>query len=236
MLLPKRLARKIRSRLRPANTDPLRVLHRDDLYASGPPVDACFGDLLEFVAANAGPRVLDIGCGLAPYVAALNQRGFQAEGIELDPDCVAGALALGRPVKRMDATKLAYEDNSFDSCVLIDVIEHLDHYEKALREAARVARHNLLISVPSIDSIVPLVAWHVIPRHMLEPSHVNFFTLQNLQHLLHRLFPQARCVVEGYSPFFAPMTEVQLFYQLRALVDFTGGAPAVAAPETVSAP
>jgi SAM-dependent methyltransferase len=203
-------------------------LHRDEIYASGPPVDAVFGELLDYVVSHAGPRVLDIGCGLGPYVDALNQRGFQAEGIELDRDFVAQAQALGRPVKRMDATKLSYADNSFDTCILIEVIEHLDQYEAALREAARVARRNLIISVPAIDSIEVLVPWHVIPRHLLEPTHVNFFSLYNLTTLLQRLFPQARTVVEGYSPFFAPVTEVQLFYQLRALVDFTPQAPSAA--------
>jgi 2-polyprenyl-3-methyl-5-hydroxy-6-metoxy-1,4-benzoquinol methylase len=239
MRSPSELARAVRGKLKRTPTDPYRVFHRDEIYASGPPVDDVFGELLDYVVQNSGPRVLDIGCGVGPYVAALNQRGFQAEGIELDPECIRQAQALGRPVRRMDATKLTYADNSFDTCILIEVVEHLDAYEKALREAGRVARRNLLISVPAIDSIAALVPYHVVPRHLLEPTHVNFFSTLNLRTLLQRLFPEAHCVVEGYSSFFAEQApHLNLFYQLRALVDFTGEEPAVVAeaPQDVSTP
>jgi 2-polyprenyl-3-methyl-5-hydroxy-6-metoxy-1,4-benzoquinol methylase len=232
MRSPSEIARAVRSKLKRPNTDPYRIYHREDIYASGPPVDDVFGELLDYVVQHSGPRVLDIGCGVGPYVAALNQRGFQAEGIELDMACVRRAQELGRPVKRMDATKLSYADNSFDTCILIEVVEHLEAYEKALREAGRVARRNLIISVPAIDSIAALVPYHVIPRHLLEPTHVNFFSMLNLTKLIERLFPGAGCVVEGYSRFFDEQApHLELFYQLRALVSFTDEPPA-ATPET----
>jgi hypothetical protein len=51
-----------------------RVHHREDIYHSGPPVDAVHPELLDFIAGVCGDRVLDTGCGLGSYVRELNAR------------------------------------------------------------------------------------------------------------------------------------------------------------------
>ena len=48
------------------------VLHRENIYRSGAPVDALSDDILDFVLGNVGDTVLDIGCGAGPYVARIN--------------------------------------------------------------------------------------------------------------------------------------------------------------------
>ena len=98
------------------------VLYRENIYRSGAPVDALSDDILDFVLGNVGDTVLDIGCGAGPYVARINGEGRRCIGIDL-----------------------AFADNAFDSVVLIERLEHLPNYERALEEAARVARSSVVV-------------------------------------------------------------------------------------------
>lgn len=79
-------------------------------------------------------NVLDVGAGdgLITYLLG-------ATGIEYEPTAVAIANAIGVKVLHGDAYMLPFEDNSFDAVTMIDVIEHFDKPEDALREAHRVA-------------------------------------------------------------------------------------------------
>jgi len=47
------------------------VLHRNDIYGSGTPVDAVSEDMLNFIAIHAKKKILDIGCGLGSYMDRL---------------------------------------------------------------------------------------------------------------------------------------------------------------------
>ncbi|MDD5133565.1 MAG: methyltransferase domain-containing protein [Candidatus Nanoarchaeia archaeon] len=48
-----------------------------------------------------------------------------------------------------DATKLPYKDNSFDTVILSDVIEHIEDWQKALTESIRVSSKKVIITVPA---------------------------------------------------------------------------------------
>ena len=54
-----------------------------------------------------------------------------------------------------DATKLSFEESSFDVVTILEVIEHVPEAMKALAEAVRVARRCVIISVPSRDEHGP---------------------------------------------------------------------------------
>jgi 2-polyprenyl-3-methyl-5-hydroxy-6-metoxy-1,4-benzoquinol methylase len=197
-----------------------RVLGRDDVYGQGPPVDAAHEELLDFIAQVSRQRILDIGCGLGPYVAKLNSRGFSCVGIEIEAEQVRAAVALGRPVLLMDGRALGFADQTFDTCLLLEVIEHVPDFELLLRKAARVVRRNIIVSVPNINAIPSLSRYNVVPWHMLEATHVNFFTPEILQRVLERIFAgQAKVRVEEYAPFFPWAEGEQLYYQIRAVIE-----------------
>lgn len=207
-----------------------RVLRRKDIYLSGydtgPPVDAVHEELFEFIAGVSGNRILDIGCGLAPYTARLNQRGSDCIGVEISQDVVRAAGTLGRPVFLMDGRALAFRDAAFDTCILVESIEHIDEFELVLGEAARIARRNIVISVPNIASMPFLFRYHVMPLHLLENTHVNFFTPEILQRALERIFSgQAKVHVEPYGPFLPWAEGAQLYFHVRAVVEFTPKRP-----------
>lgn len=69
----------------------------------------------------------------------------------------------------LDAMDLPFEDKSFDVVTLLEVIEHLENPERAIREAIRVARRAVIASVPSKEDD--------------NPEHIQFFTMTSLTNL-----------------------------------------------------
>ena len=79
-------------------------------------------------------KLLDVGAGDGVITYKL-----RATGIDNELSAVFIAKALNVNVEYGDAYNLPFPDNSFDAVLMIDVIEHLDSPEIALREAKRVS-------------------------------------------------------------------------------------------------
>jgi ubiquinone/menaquinone biosynthesis C-methylase UbiE len=63
----------------------------------------------------------------------------------------------------MNAEELRFGPNSFDTVLMIEVLEHLPEPISALREAFRVAKKNVLISVPNTDVLPITSKYQVVP-------------------------------------------------------------------------
>ncbi len=97
-------------------------------------------------------QVLDVGCGRQPL------RKFLAENcdyISLDYPATGGKRYNARPHTFGDAHKLPFPDGSFDTVVLLEVLEHLPDPCGALEEARRVLVHGgrILVSTPFLYPI-----------------------------------------------------------------------------------
>ena len=79
-------------------------------------------------------KILDVGAGDGLITSMLG-----AVGIEYEDVGVKLAVEKGINVIQGDAYQLPFEDNSFEAVTMIDVLEHFDTPEIALREARRVA-------------------------------------------------------------------------------------------------
>ncbi|MGI9539461.1 MAG: class I SAM-dependent methyltransferase, partial [Miltoncostaeaceae bacterium] len=101
----------------------MAVQHRDDIYTIGPPATEPHPGLVAFAEEHAGPTVLDVGCGTGAYTAALAALGRAATGIELNPEYFAAARARGVDARVFDAGSIPFEDDSFDTAILFEVIE-----------------------------------------------------------------------------------------------------------------
>jgi len=164
-----------------------RVLHREDIYGSGPPVTMASSEVVSLIMLHGGDTVLDVGCGIGVYVAALRDRGISACGIEVNADYVSTARDLNRDVALYDGGTMPFEDGSFDTAIAIEVLEHIPDWQATLREMLRVARRCVLISVPNIG-VIPSMSRHmVVPWHLLEATHVNFFTSDILSRYLQNI-------------------------------------------------
>lgn len=163
-----------------------KVLGREHIYGFGPPSPIVAPDVLDLVA-GLGGRVLDFGCGSGALVAALRGRGVEAFGIELDRGPIRETLKPeAAPYVTLYDGRMPspFDDGSFDAVVCSEVLEHIPAYEEAVAEMARLTRDRLMITVPDA-AVIPLGSRHqLVPWHLLESTHVNFFNQRSLHALL----------------------------------------------------
>jgi ubiquinone/menaquinone biosynthesis C-methylase UbiE len=176
------------------------VLKRVNIYGSGPPVDDLSDDARDLVARYAVGRVFDIGAGCGALQRFL-PKGCEYVGIELSPVAARMAVDLKRNVMEGDATHSGFPDDAFDTCAMLEVLEHIDDYETILREAARLAPR-LILTVPNMAVIPALSEHQVVPWHLLEATHVNFFTPESLRKTLLRFYSKVQ--VWEINPWFKP--------------------------------
>ncbi len=113
---------------------------------------ARFLQVVEDTVRAVEPRnILDIGCAEGFVMSRLRPAlpHAQVMGLEID----SAALLRGKQLGERDACQgsiyhLPYPDNSFDLVMALEVLEHLEESEQALRESCRVARRFCLLSVP----------------------------------------------------------------------------------------
>jgi SAM-dependent methyltransferase len=178
-----------------------RLLHRENIYGSGPPVLEPGVEMLRLVLDYLSPRssVLDVGCGAGAYGPALIAAGHHWTGLEVNPDCLELLEQRGLPFRRTvrGTERFPCGDEEFDEAICIEVLEHVEHPEPFLGEISRIICRRALFSVPNIEVIPYFKDWETVPWHMLEGDHKNFFTRTSLHKLLAPHFP--RVEVLSYS-------------------------------------
>ena len=107
-----------------------------------------------------GPKVLDVGCSQGITSIILGREGYTVTGIDIEQPSLEYARTLlaqepeqvGRQVtfSCVDATDMPFEDGTFDSALIGEVIEHLVHPARLLREVSRVVKDvgQIAISTP----------------------------------------------------------------------------------------
>jgi SAM-dependent methyltransferase len=164
-----------------------RLKTRDDVYQIGFPAKPGehYRAFVRFVAEHAGQSILDLGCGYGAYSLALAAEGRHCVGCDVNMNYLVPAAAAGLPAVAVDST-LPFSDRSFDTVILLEVIEHVPQLEGILKEAFRVARRNVLVTVPNAESLARLQENDVTYAHMLSSDHVHFFDPDSLRELLGR--------------------------------------------------
>lgn len=100
-------------------------------------------------------RVLDIGCGRGVTLAALRERGWQTQGVELTAAAAECARHdLGLDVKTGGFDPADYPDEHFDAVILWHVLEHVPNLPETLAGAARILKQGgvLAVAVPNRKS------------------------------------------------------------------------------------
>ena len=115
-------------------------------------------------------RTLDIGCGVGDFLYMYKN----IIGVDINTDCVDYCNSKGLNVLFMDFDILPFENNSFDSIILDNVIEHIEIPSNLLNEVKRVLTPNgiLLIGVPCEKG------------YKFDSDHKNFYNIKSLQTLL----------------------------------------------------
>jgi len=160
---------------------------RDDFYQPGIPArpGEHYRAFVRFAGKHAGNSILDLGCGFGAYGSALAEKGRKCIGCDINLDYLRTAASQGLPVVNVDSM-LPFRDRSFDSVLIFEVIEHVNKIETILAEAFRIARKNVLITVPNSENIQLMKENDVTYAHMLSSDHLHFFDPDSLEHLLRR--------------------------------------------------
>lgn len=109
-------------------------------------------DTAKWVASYSSGRVLDIGCA-DRWVQPHLPDGCQYIGLDYP---VTGEQLYGaHPDVFADASRLPFQDESIDTIVMLEVLEHLRQPREALLETARVLRRRgrVLLSMPFLYPI-----------------------------------------------------------------------------------
>ena len=94
-----------------------------------------------------GPTCLDVGCGYADFAHFLIQEGNKVTGIDIVDQCRHDEV----PTSLFNGVDIAFEDNSFDTSIVMFALHHAKDQEALLDEVARVTRHHIIIAEDIIE-------------------------------------------------------------------------------------
>jgi len=177
--------------------------------------------LIKFAVNNAGSNILDVGCATGEYCQKLNDLGFKCVGVDVNSEYITKAKKNSVEAYIMNGKSLDFMDNSFDTVLLFEVLEHVKCTDIILKEAKRIAKKNVLITVPNCTDYFILRRFGLTYEHMLEKDHINFFTKKDLEDLLSKYFKKFK--VEKKEPIntvFSPWwlrKPISLLYKLKFL-------------------
>ena len=157
-----------------------------------------------------GQRVLDVACGAGFGLEMLSRAGVSVIGVDYDHAPLAHINGL-RTVVQADATRLAFDDDSFDSVVSFETIEHVRDAGALVTEIRRVLKPGglLILSTPNRAF-----------RASTNPFHIREFTSDELQQLLSKHFEHV--TLYGQKPSeqyrYVPFLMLRPVYTLDALI------------------
>lgn len=130
--------------------------------------------------------LLEVGCGRGNMLLEARNRGYQIHGREFSTDAARVAnLKLGADVVRVDAIgEETFPQQSFDVCILADVIEHVRDPAGFLQTICRLLKPGgvVFIATPSTDSwSAKLLGWNWMEY---KPEHLFFFNPKTITRLL----------------------------------------------------
>lgn len=163
-------------------------------------------ELLATYRGVTGGKLLEVGCGRGELLVEAARAGFEVTGVELSESAAAvarGRLAAAggdRSAVLCSALELAQlPANTFDVCILADVIEHARDALEMLRRVRAALKPDgvLLLATPSLDS------WsaRLLKRSWMEfkPEHLTYFDRNTLQNTLFQAGFQDTIVAPGWK-------------------------------------
>ena len=144
---------------------------------------------MRFLRERSGARVLDVGCRKGMYARNLGGKD-RLVGLDVDLDALRHARAF-LEVVRGDASAMPFKDLSFDTVVAGDVLEHVGDDVTTFREFIRVARTNVLLSVPRLKVPSPFRLLGLTWTSREDPTHRRYYEREHLLKLAARVQPSA---------------------------------------------
>ncbi len=169
-----------------------------DKYESKNPIerrlmDGFFTALDRALPTRTPRHILEVGVGEGEVTERLAARWPEADIVGLDlPDAELAAHWAGRGFAPLfaDIGRLPFGDDQFDLVLAIEVLEHVPFPELALAELSRVARADLVVSVPRepIWRAANLARGKYIADLGNTPGHINHWGSRRFAELVGRQF------------------------------------------------
>ena len=185
--------------------------------------DLIFDRILATLGRRATPGpLLDIGAHTGRFMYLASARGWQVEGIELNPLTAAcAARRTGRPVHRVNALQLVADQRRYRAVTVTDVLEHIPEPVALLTTVARLLEPGgwIAVKVPCGPS-----QWHkerllaaINPARRVSLAdnfvHVNHFSTPSLTQALERA-GFTRVTVQTAPPELLPLLAAPLRHGL----------------------
>jgi SAM-dependent methyltransferase len=146
-----------------------------------------------------GKRALDAGCGAGYGSAELARAALTVVGIDSSLEAIEYARASyplpNLTFEQASCEALPHADASFDLIVAFEVIEHLKHWARFLREARRVLAPNgqFIVSTPN-----KLYYTESRGSEGANPFHVHEFEFEEFRDELRSVFPHVSLYLENH--------------------------------------
>jgi len=144
--------------------------------------------VLAFVQPRGTERLLDVGTGAGALALALAPHVEAAVGVDVEPELLARArdrAPANVSFVEGDATKLPFEDGSFDLVGTLRTLHHVHRPELVIAEIARVARPGGRVLV--VDQLAPIDPLDALAVDRFErardPGHERLLSDQDLRGL-----------------------------------------------------
>ena len=145
---------------------------------------------LKMMDPKPGQRILDIGCGTGvSLVPLLDPDLGRLDLTGLDPSPYVLDLAFDRLGERVDlhrgtAEDLPFDDNAFETAFFFNSLEYTDRPAKALEEACRVAKDQVIIAVHNRNALLNMLRrfkGYFLPGRF---AHARFFGIWELKRMM----------------------------------------------------
>jgi 2-polyprenyl-3-methyl-5-hydroxy-6-metoxy-1,4-benzoquinol methylase len=174
-----------------------------------------------------GERILDLGCSQGITCLALAREGFFCTGIDIDQAALnyfrnelvkeSEPARYRVQIHLANASHLPFVDDSFDTIILGEILEHLTHPERVLEQARRVARENarIVITVPHGLNAYPDHKRSYYPLSLLRAAFPYFKT--EVLTTLEGYIAYRGCKLNAYHPEDIAAQDVLSCYEKLAL-------------------
>jgi ubiquinone/menaquinone biosynthesis C-methylase UbiE len=141
-------------------------------------------------------KLLEIGCGAGRILTSIRERDqhINLSGIDLSHSQIkeAKGLSKGKNINfyQGNCEKLPFKSNSFDYVIIMDLLEHIDHPERALAEVQRVLKKGgqLYASVPAEGTrgSIYWISEKIFRKHFKEivVGHIQRYRIKDIENLV----------------------------------------------------
>lgn len=134
---------------------------------------------------NGGGKLLDVGFGNGGFLQLATEMGWNAEGIDFDPDAVEVARSRGLNVRCISADTFDSVEEQYDVITICHVIEHVHHPASLLRNLFSLLKPGgmLWLDTPNLDS-AGYMRFGRNWRDLDPPRHLVLFSTQAMKNIL----------------------------------------------------